>query len=366
MARYIHDLDNWPQFTWDHAKISTLLATIRYHQGQLLGSMKTLGLSARVEATLQMLTLDVLKSSDIEGDVLDRDQVRSSIARRLGLDIAGLVPVDRHVDGVVEMMLDATQNFDKPLTQERLFGWHAALFPTGYSGMTKIIVGGWRDDSNGRMQVVSGAHSQRVHFEAPTAKRLEKEMASFLNWFNTANKLDPVLKAAIAHLWFVTLHPFEDGNGRTARALADLYLARSDGTSQRFYSMSAQIRIERKTYYQILENTQRGSSLDITQWLEWFLEILGRAINNSDTILADVLKSTRFWDRHGQIEFNSRQRLIINVLLSKFDGKLTSTRWAKLSKCSQDTALRDISELVALGVLVKDSAGGRSTSYKLS
>jgi Fic family protein len=364
--RYIHNLSKWPKFVWDHEKISTLLASVRHRQGRLLGTMETLGLSQRAETTLQMLTLDVLKSSEIEGDILDRDQVRSSIARRLGLEIAGLPFVDRHVEGVVEMMLDATQNFDKPLTQERLFGWHAALFPTGYSGMVKISVGRWRDDSDGRMQVVSGAYGrERIHFEAPEASRLELEMASFIEWFNRQDTLDPVLKAAIAHLWFVTIHPFDDGNGRSARALADLYLARADGTAQRFYSMSAQIRLERSDYYQALENTQKNYELDITFWLEWFLGCLGRAISHADEIVADVLKKTRFWDKYAYVNFNARQRLVLSKLLDKFEGKLTSSKWAKLAKCSQDTALRDILELVEKNVLIKDSSGGRSTSYEL-
>ena len=365
MNRYIHELPDWPDFQWNQEKLAGPLAGLRHRQGRLIGRMETLGFSLRVEATLQTLTLDVLKSSEIEGEILDRDQVRSSIARRLGMDIGALAPADRNVEGVVEMMLDATQNYGVPLTAKRLFGWHASLFPTGYSGMSKIKVGRWRDDSKGPMQVVSGASGrERVYFEAPTAKRLKKEMTLFLKWFNGTEDTDPVLRAGLAHLWFVTIHPFEDGNGRIARAIADMVLARSEQSSQRFYSMSAQIRIERKTYYDTLEKTQKGG-LDITPWLEWFLGCLDRAFDNTEKTLGSVLHKARFWETHADTPFNNRQRLMLNKLLDGFEGKLTSSKWAKIAKCSQDTALRDILDLVNRGVLAKDAGGGRSTSYSL-
>jgi len=328
--------------------------------------MEGLGFQLRKEAVLNTLTEDVLKSSEIEGEKLDRDQVRSSIARRLGIDIGGLIRADRDVEGVVEMMLDATQHYDRPLSVRRLFNWHAALFPTGRSGMSRIDVGTWRKDKNGPMQVVSGPiGKERVHYQAPPAARLRGEMKRFLDWFEKENSTDPVLKAGVAHLWFVTIHPFEDGNGRIARAIADMLLARSEQSPQRFYSMSAQIRQERKTYYEILEATQKGN-LDITRWLEWFLACLDRAFDHSETILAAVLNKARFWDRFAGTEFNERQRSMIDRLLNHFEGKLTSSKWATLEKCSQDTALRDIEDLIRTGVLKKDSSGGRSTSYSLA
>ena len=365
MSRYIHEQPGWPDFRWDHEKLAGRLSSLRHRQGRLMGRMESLGFSLRAEATLQTLTLDVLKSSEIEGEILDRDQVRSSIARRLGMDIGALAPADRHVDGVVDMMLDATQNYKTELSEARLFGWHGALFPTGYSGMHKIAVGQWSDDSKGPMQVVSGAYGkEQVHFEAPVAKRLKKETASFLKWFNKNDGTDAVLRSAIAHLWFVTLHPFEDGNGRIARAIADMALARSEQSPQRFYSMSAQIRQERKAYYDLLEATQKGD-LDITPWLEWFLGCLDRAFDGMDETLGAVLHKARFWDGHKDEQFNDRQRLILNKLLDGFDGKLNSSKWAKIAKCSQDTALRDILDLVERGILTKDEGGGRSTSYSL-
>ena len=366
MNRYIHELSDWPDFRWDQKKLAVPLAALRHRQGRLVGRMETLGFSLRTEATLQTLTLDVLKSSEIEGEILDRDQVRSSIARRLGMDIGGLEPADRRIEGVVEMMLDATQNYSAPLTAERLFGWHAALFPTGYSGMRKIAIGWWRDDSKGPMQVVSGAFGrERVHFEAPEAKRLKKEMAAFLKWFNGADQTDLVLRAGLAHLWFVTIHPFDDGNGRIARAIADMALARSEQSAQRFYSMSAQIRKERKTYYEMLEKSQKGA-LDVSPWLEWFLACLDRAFDGTEETLGSVLQKARFWEAHAAAPLNDRQRLMLNKLLDGFEGKLTSSIWAKITKCSQDTALRDILDLVSHGILVKDAAGGRSTSYSLA
>ena len=363
---YIHERAGWPGFRWDHAGIAGRLVDIRHRQGKLIGRMEGLGFQLRAEAVLNTLTEDVLKSSEIEGETLDRGQVRSSIARRLGIDIGGLTPADRNVEGVVEMMLDATQKYAEPLTGLRLFAWHASLFPTARSGMSKIRVGSGRDDAKGPMQVVSGPiGKERVHFEAPAAERLRDEMRKFVEWFEKDNSTDLVLKSAIAHLWFVTIHPFDDGNGRIARAIADMVLARSEGTSQRFYSMSAQIRQERKAYYEILEVTQKGD-LDITRWLEWYLDCLGHAFEQAETILGAVLGKARFWERFEKVAFNERQRNMINELLNGFEGKLTSSKWAKLAKCSHDTALRDIEDLIKKKVLVKDAAGGRSTSYSLS
>jgi len=365
MPKYIHERAGWPKFCWSEDKLAAQLAAVRHHQGLLIGRMGALGFKLRDEAVLATLTEEVLKSSEIEGENLDKDQVRSSLARRLGMDIGGLTSAERHVDGVVEMMLDATQNFAEPLTEERLFGWQAALFPTGRSGMKKIAVGMWREPSADPMQVVSGPIGrERVHFEAPEAKRLRSEMRAFLEWFNATNAVDPVLKAAIAHLWFVTIHPFEDGNGRIARALADMALARSEGSPRRFYSMSAQIREERKAYYDILERTQKGD-LDITRWLEWFLACLDRAFDGADDTLATVLRKARFWQaRYGE-PFNDRQLKVLNRLLDGFEGKLTSSKWATIAKTSQDTASRDIGDLLRRNILFKAPGGGRSTSYML-
>lgn len=365
-GQYIHEKSEWPTFRWDLRRISQLLVEVRHRQGRLIGRMEGLGFQLQTEAVLNTLTEDVLKSSEIEGEKLDRDQVRSSIARRLGIDIGGLTPADRDVEGVVEMMLDATQRYEQPLTAQRLFDWHAALFPTGRSGMSRINVGAWRDDKKGPMQVVSGPiGKEHVHYQAPAAPRLRAEMKKFLEWFEKDDSNDLVVKAGVAHLWFVTIHPFDDGNGRIARAIADMVLARSEHSAKRFYSMSAQIRQERKAYYEILESTQKGN-LDITAWLEWFLACLGRAFDGSEKILAGVLSKARFWDRLADKEFNDRQRDMINRLLNGFEGKLTSSKWAKLEKCSQDTALRDIDDLLRKGVLQKESAGGRSTSYSLA
>ncbi|MBI1262756.1 MAG: DUF4172 domain-containing protein [Rhizobiales bacterium] len=366
MATYIHELKAWPAFRWDQDRLADKLAAARHRQGRLIGRMEALGFTLRAEAALATLTEEVIKSSEIEGEVLDKDQVRSSIARRLGMDIGALTPADRNVEGVVEMMLDATQRFADPLAAERLFAWHSALFPTGRSGMSKIRVGAWRDEKSGPMQVISGPMGrEHVHYEAPAADRLESEMTGLLDWFNKDEATDLVLKAAVAHLWFVTIHPFEDGNGRIARAIADLLLARSENSTQRFYSMSAQIREERKAYYDILEATQKGD-LDITLWLEWFLGCFDRAFDGAEAILATVMKKARFWETYGGQSFNDRQRLVINRLLDGFEGKLTSSKYAKLAKCSQDTALRDIDDLQKRGVLQKDAAGGRSTSYSLA
>jgi Fic family protein len=365
-AAYIHKRSAWPSFSWDCERISQQLIEVRHRQGRLIGRMEGLGFQLRKEAVLDTLTEDVLKSSEIEGEKLDRDQVRSSIARRLGIDIGGLTPADRNVEGVVEMMLDATQHYDQPLTTQRLFDWHAALFPTGRSGMSRINVGAWRDDKRGPMQVVSGPiGKERVHYEAPAAARLRGEMKKFLDWFEKERSTDLVLKAGVAHLWFVTIHPFDDGNGRIARAIADMALARSERSSQRFYSMSAQIQQDRKSYYEILEATQKGE-LDIARWLEWFLVCLELAFDRSETILAAVFTKVRFWDRFAATELNDRQRSMINRLLNGFDGKVTSSKWAKLEKCSQDTALRDIEDLIGKRILTKDPSGGRSTSYSLA
>ncbi|MBI3514091.1 MAG: Fic family protein [Proteobacteria bacterium] len=362
---YIHELTGWPNFSVSRERLADQVAAVRHRQGRLIGRMESLGFTLRAEAMLQTLTEDVIKTSEIEGEMLDRPQVRSSIARRLGMDVGALRPADRNVDGVVDMTLDATQKFDAPLTNERLFDWHAALFPTGRSGMTRIRAGAWRDDTSGPMQVVSGPIGQeRVHYQAPPARRLNREMGAFLKWFNGTAAFDPVLKAGIAHLWFVTIHPFDDGNGRIARAIADMALARSENSPQRFYSMSGQIRVERKAYYDVLEATQKGS-LDITLWLEWFLGCLDRAIDGAEDVLAAVLKKARFWETHAGEPFNQRQRKMLNRLLDGFEGKLTSSKWAALEKSSQDTASRDIDDLVKRGILIKDAAGGRSTSYSL-
>ena len=361
---YIHDLPNWPNLRWSDEQLAQPLAAVRHRQGRLIGHMEALGFPLREEAVLQALTEDVIKSSEIEGEVLDREQVRSSIARRLGMDIGGLVEADRNVEGVVEMMLDATQNYAQPLTAERLFGWHAALFPTGRSGMSRITVGAWRTAEDGPMQVVSGPIGrERVHYEAPASERLDADMSRFLDWFETAAP-DPVLKAGIAHLWFVTIHPFDDGNGRIARAIADLALARAEGTAQRFYSMSAQIRTERKAYYDMLESTQKGD-LDITPWLLWFIGCLDRAFDGAETILASVMRKARFWESVAGQPLNERQRKVVNRLLDGFEGKLTNAKWAAITKASSDTALRDINDLLRRGILEKEPAGGRSTSYSL-
>jgi Fic family protein len=366
MTTYIYDLPNWPKFEWNHEALANRLIAVRHRQGRLIGHMQALGFPLREEAVLKTLTEDVLKSSEIEGEILDADQVRSSIARRLGMDAGALPPADRNVEGVVEMMLDATQKFRQPLNVARLFGWHGALFPTGRSGLNKIKVGEWRDEKSGPMQVVSGAYGrEKVHYEAPTADRLDKEMQAFLHWFNTDDaNIDPVIKAAVAHLWFVTIHPFDDGNGRIARAIADMALARSEDSPQRFYSMSAQIRLERNAYYNMLETTQKGD-LNITPWLEWFLACLDRAFDGAERVLASVFRKAEFWKKHASATLNERQRDILNRLLNGFEGKLTSSKWAKIEKCSADTALRDINELVDQQILRKDEGGGRNTSYSL-
>jgi Fic family protein len=364
--QYIHEKPGWPSFRWDSEPLTPLLVEVRHKQGRLLGKMEALGFELRAEASVNALTADVVKSSAIEGEFLDPDQVRSSIARRLGVDAAGLPPASRLVEGVVEMMLDATQNFTSELTQERLFAWHAALFPTGHSGMSPIAVGQWRPKEAGAMQVVSGPIGrEKVHFEAPGAERLAAEMEAFIEWFNAPPATDAVLKAAIAHFWFVTIHPFEDGNGRIARALADMALARADGTKDRFYSMSAQIEAERKTYYDVLEKSQRGD-LDITRWLRWFLECLDRTIDGAEGELAGVLTKARVWQRINRRPVNERQRAVVNRMLGGFQGFLTTSKYAKLARCSSDTALRDVQELLERGILVRNPGRGRSTSYRLA
>ena len=367
---YIHQDSTWPNFTWDAKSLLIPLSTVRNLQGKLIGKMEAIGFSLRKEAMLETLTIDVIKSTKIEGENLDTDQVRSSIARRLGMDISGLIPSDRNVEGVVEMMLDATQKYDQSLTRERLFDWHAALFPTGRSGMNKITVADWRKDENDPMQVVSGPMGkENVHYEAPSAELLDNEMNHFIKWFNNDNlpgrqagDIEPVIKSGLAHLWFITIHPFDDGNGRIARAIADMQLARADKTNQRFYSMSAQIENEKKVYYEILEKTQKGS-LDVTNWLQWFLECLIGAIDATEETLAKVLFKARFWEKHASTIINKRQQLMINKLLDDFYGKLNTSKWAKITKCSQDTALRDIQDLIEKRILTKESGGGRSTSY---
>jgi Fic family protein len=365
MADYIHELPDWPGFRWDAGRLATPLSAARHLQGRLIGQMEALGFRVKEEAVLRTLTEDVLKSSEIEGERLDADQVRSSVARRLGIDIGGLQPADRHVEGIVELMLDATQHYDQLLTADRLFGWHASLFPTGRSGMHRITVGTWRDDRTAPMQVVSGpVGRERVHFEAPAAERLEEEMRQFLEWFNRDATTEPVLKAALAHLWFVTIHPFEDGNGRIARAIADMALARSEGSSRRFYSMSAQIREERREYYGMLERTQQ-ETMDVTAWMEWFLACLTRALDTAQAALSGVIEKARYWEKLRAVPLNERQRLVIDRMLEGFEGKLTTSKWAALTKSSQDTALRDIQQLVERGVLIRNQAGGRSTSYSL-
>ena len=362
---YLYNNQNWPIFEWNSEKLLPLLAYVRNRQGKLIGKMGALGFELQNEANLEILTIEILKSTEIEGEFLDREQVRSSIARRLGLDISGLVYSERNVDGIVDLMLDATKKYDKELTKERLFSWHASLFPAGQSGMYKIITGNWRDDSTGPMQVVSGAlGKEKVHYQAPPANQIENEMRIFFDWFNLEKNVDLVLKAAIAHLWFVTLHPFEDGNGRISRALSDMLLARSDEQSYRFYSMSTQIRKERNSYYDILEKTQKGS-LDITNWLEWFLDCLLHAIESSEKLLEKLIYKHEFWLQNSKVSINDRQRKILNMLMDDFEGVLNTTKWAKIEKCSQDTALRDIQDLIEKGILAKSEQGGRSTNYEL-
>lgn len=363
---YIWQDPRWPNLRYGLASLAQRLADVSRVQGVLIGRLADVGIALRAEASLSALTEDVIKTSEIEGEQLDLASVRSSIARHLGVDIGALAPIDRHAEGVVEMVLDATANCGAPITRQRLFGWHAALFPTGYSGLAQIKTGNWRDDASGPMRVVSGPIGrQRVHFEAPPADRLETEMSLFLDWVNGSSTEPALIKAGLAHLWFVTVHPFDDGNGRVARAIGDLLLARADGSPQRFYSLSAQIQRERKRYYDILERTQKGS-LDVTEWLVWFLDTLYRAIDQAQRTLDAVLAKARFWQHWATTPFNERQVKLLNRLLNGFEGKLTSSKWAAIAKCSPDTALRDINELLSYGILRKTAAGGRSTSYELA
>ena len=363
MAKYIYEYKNWTSFTWRETDINAIFGEVRNLQGQIIGRMSTLGFATKEEATLTTLTLDVIKSSEIEGEKLDYDQVRSSIARRLGINIAGLVQANRNVEGVVEMMLDATQNYHKPLTNKRLFSWHSALFPTGHSGMHKIKVGQYR---TGEMQIVSGAMGkEKVHYEAVPPNRVKEEMNKFLKWFNDNSPMDPVLKSAIAHFWFIIIHPFDDGNGRIARAISDLLLARADKTKERYYSMSSQILVERKQYYAILQKVQHSNG-DITDWLDWFLHCLKNSLIATEVTLQKILRKNEFWIIHENTAFNERQRLVLNKLFDGFDGKLKSSKWAKIAKCSPDTALRDIKDLIDKGILRQEQEGGRSTNYELA
>ncbi len=363
MAKYIYQYSNWHDFTWDEKEIQVLLGKVRHLQGKLFGQISALGFSTREETMLSTLTLDVLKSSEIEGEILNYEQVRSSIAKKLGLDYAGMVYSDRYVESVVEMMLDATQNYLQPIDNERLFGWHAALFPTGRSGMYKIETGRYR---NGEMQIVSGSMGkEKVHYQAPSPEQVKYEMNEFLSWFNGDTKLDMVIKSAIAHFWFIIIHPFDDGNGRIARAISDLLLARSDNSSQRFYSLSSQILLERKIYYDILQRVQFKNG-DITEWLIWFLNSLYHALKSTEKTMGKVLYKAEFWDKHKDTILNSRQRLMLNKLFDGFEGKLKSSKWAKITKCSSDTALRDIKDLIKKGILKQEKSGGRSTNYELN
>lgn len=363
---YIYNRQNWPDFTWDEPTVNQVLLDVKFVQGRLLGRMEALGFEAQEQAFLATLTSEVVKSSEIEGEKLNPEEVRFSIARHLGLDVGGLLPAGRHIDGIVEMLLDATSHYDVVLSEQRLLRWHAALFPSSLSGLMLVNPGVWRNDSGGPMQVVSGHYGrERVHFRAPSADVLREEIALFIKWFNKNQRdLDPIVKAAIAHLWFVTLHPFDDGNGRISRAIADMALAKAENISNRFYSMSTQIRKDRKSYYHILELTQKGS-LDITQWLLWFCNCLRQAIKASDQILNVVLNKAKFWEQHANKRLNIRQTQMLNMLFDGIKGKLTSTRWAKITKCSQDTATRDINSLIALDILIKSPQGGRSTCYLL-
>ncbi len=363
---YIYQHKNWANFTWNIDKVSNLLAEVRNKQGRLLGKMEVLGFDLQNEAFLETLTSDILKTNEIEGIVLNKIDVRSSVAKKLGIDLGGLTSNNRNIDGIVDLMFDATNNFEKKLTKKRLFNWHSALFPTGKSGIFKIIVGDWRKDTKGRMRVVSGAVGrEKIHYEAPPAKILDAEITKFLNWFNSQTNTDLVIKASIAHLWFVTLHPFEDGNGRIARAITDMLLARSDKLPQRFYSMSSQIQKDRKSYYNILEKTQKGN-LNITDWIFWFLTTLNKAIISSENKISTVIKKHKFWTNYGTKIKNERQKKILNKLLDGFEGNLTSSKWAKMGKCSQDTALRDIQDLINKQILTKSKSSGRSTKYELN
>jgi Fic family protein len=363
---YIHQNRDWPHFKWDNDILLPYVSRVRDLQGRLIGKMESIGFELREEAVLETITEDVIKSSEIEGELLNPEQVRSSVARRLGMEISGLPNASTDVEGVVEMMLDATQKYQEPLIKDRLCGWHAALFPTGRSGMHKITVGDWRADKGGSMQIVSGPMGrEKVHYTAPEASRLEEEMNQFIHWFNTDTHMEPVIKSAVAHLWFVSIHPFDDGNGRIARAIADSQLARADRTNQRFYSMSAQIMKSKKGYYDILESTQKGS-IDISQWLVWYFECLTDALENTNQTLSKILVKAKFWELHQNTQFNERQIEMINKLQGDFVGKLHSSKWAKMTKVHRDTARRDIQDLIEKNVLLDSGEGGRSTNYILN
>ena len=362
---YIHEKDNWTSFKWNEKLVSKKLAETRNLQGRLLGKMESLGFDLQDEAVLNTLTLEIVKSSEIEGEILDLEQVRSSVARKLGIELAGAIESERHIDGIVEMMLDATQRYDSPITKDRLFGWHSSLFPTGWSNMYKITVADWRKDTTGPMQVVSGAMGkEKIHFEAPSSERIDSEMENLINWIESENDIDTVLKSAIVHLWFITIHPFEDGNGRITRAITEMLLARSDNSVKRFYSMSSQIRLERKHYYEILEKTQKGAS-EITDWILWFLECLKNSFKSTSESLSKILIKAEFWKINSKTILNERQQKMLNKLLDGFDGKLTTSKWGKICKCSQDTALRDIQDLIKKEILHKEKSGGRSTNYEI-
>ena len=362
MAKYIYQNENWTDFTWNEKAISIIFGEIRHLQGKISGQMNAIGFATKEEANLTALTLDVVKSSEIEGEILNYEQVRSSIARRLGLNVAGLVSSDRNIEGVVDIMMDATKNYKNDLTNERLFGWHSALFPTGYSGMYKIEVGDYRQ---GEMQVVSGAMGkEKIHYEAIHPTLVKKEMNDFIDWVNSETSLDPILKAAIAHFWFIIIHPFDDGNGRIARAIADMILTRSEDSFERYYSMSNQILMEKKQYYEILQKVQHSNG-DITEWLNWFLNCLKTALLEAEVLVKKILRKAEFWNKYENTLINERQRLILNKLFDGFEGKLKSSKWAKMTKCSADTALRDIKDLISKGILQQEQSGGRSTNYEL-
>ncbi len=362
MAKYIYEHKNWTAFSWQDKAINALFGEVKLIQGKIIGQMNALGFSDKEEATLTALTLDVVKSSEIEGELLNYDQVRSSIARRLGINTAGLIPSSRHVEGIVEMMLDATQRYNLPLTEKRLFGWHAALFPTGHSGPYEIETGKYR---TGEMQVVSGAiGKEKVHYEAVKPKLVKAEMDIFLDWFNNDTQLDPVLKAAITHFWFIIIHPFDDGNGRIGRAITDMLLARAESSGERFYSMSNQILVERKRYYEVLQKVQHSSG-DITEWLDWFLHCLKNAMLTTEHTTQRILRKAEFWKLHDNTPINERQRTILNMLFDGFYGKLQTSKWAKITKVSTDTALRDIKDLIEKGILQKTGEGGRNANYEL-
>lgn len=363
MTKYIYEYKNWTDFSWKEKAVNTIFGEVRLMQGKIIGQMNALGFSAKEEATLTALTLDIVKSSEIEGELLNYDQVRSSVARRLGINSAGLVPTSRHIEGVVEMMLDATQRYTLPLTEKRLFGWHAALFPTGYSGPYQIEAGRYR---TGEMQVVSGAMGkEKVHYEAVKPEFVKKEMDKFLDWFNNDNSLDPVLKAAVAHFWFIIIHPFDDGNGRIGRAITDMSLACAEGSGERFYSMSSQILADRKRYYEILQKEQHSSG-DITEWLDWFLHCLKNAMIATENTTQRILHKAEFWKLHEHISVNERQRIMINKLFDGFEGKLQTSKWAKITKTSTDTALRDIKDLIEKRILQQTAEGGRNANYELA